>query len=133
MRNASASAAALALGLSFGLGAMAPAFARGSSSGKLPTFPVEASCHAAQQFSSDDTKGKDYDSCMRDEAQAKDELAKRWSSFKASDKKQCVEDGPDPSYVEMLTCLEMDTSKLVGSTRVPQIGGPVAPGLPPGH
>ena len=99
--------------------------------GKVPAFPVQTSCRAAQKFSDANSKDKDYESCMRDEARAKDELAKRWSSFKAVDKKQCIEEGPDPSYVEMLTCLEMDTSKLIGDTRVPQIGGPVAPGLPP--
>ena len=112
--------------------ASSSASARDSQSA-VPRFPVDVSCHAAQQFSSGNSKEKDYDGCMRDEARAKQELTQRWSSFKPSDKKQCVEEGPDPSYVEMLTCLEMDTSKLIGDTPVPQIGGPVAPGLTPGR
>lgn len=121
----------LAVTLAFGCAVFAAgeASARSRHEGNVPDFPVKLSCRAAQQFSSGVSKDKDYDSCMRDEARAKGELTQRWSSFKASDKRQCVEEGPDPSYVEMLTCLEMDTSKMIGDTRVPQIGGAVAPGL----
>lgn len=128
MRTAPVLAVTLALGFALIITAGA-AGARSRREGNLPVFPVETSCRAAQQFSSGTSKDKDYESCMRDEARAKSELAQRWSSFKPNDKKQCVEEGPDPSYVEMLTCLEMDTSKMIGDTRVPQIGGAVAPGL----
>jgi hypothetical protein len=109
-----------------------PARASGS---RPPDFPVTSSCHAAEEFSGGgaDARKKDYESCMRDEATAKDELGKRWSTFKAVDKKHCEEQQPNPSYVEMLTCLEMDTSRMIGDTQVPQIGGPVAPGLSTGN
>jgi hypothetical protein len=41
---------------------------------------------------------------------AKDQLAKNWSRFSASQKRACVKEstaGGDQSYVELLTCLEM--------------------------
>ena len=50
-----------------------------------------------------------------DETNAKDELAKRWSSYDASAKKDCIGEssiGGDKSYVELLTCLEMTTGKF---------------------
>ena len=67
---------------------------------------------------------------------AKAELAKRWGTFRTKDRQDCVEQGitPSPSYVEVLTCLEMNTDAIKNAPRVdgkpvPQIGGPVAPGL----
>ena len=51
-------------------------------------------------------------SCTRDETEAKNQLAKRWSSYGASEKKECVGEsttGGEKSYVELLTCLEMST------------------------
>ena len=73
---------------------------------------------------------------MQDEMRAKADLAKRWSQFKGKDKQDCVEQSrnPSPSYVEVLTCLEMDSDSMRNAPKidgkpVPQIGGPVAPGL----
>ena len=48
--------------------------------------------------------------CTSDETDAKNQLAKRWSSYSASQKKECVGEssiGGEKSYVELLTCLEM--------------------------
>ena len=52
-----------------------------------------------------------YQGCLDDELQAQETLAKSWSSFKAGAQKDCVEVtriGGAPSYVELLTCLELD-------------------------
>ncbi|WP_158809760.1 hypothetical protein [Beijerinckia sp. L45] len=100
----------------------------------VPELDVKGSCSDAQKFSSQgDDKGVAYKGCMQDETNAKNELAKRWSSFKAADKTSCVEQAraPSPSYVEVLTCLEMDTDSMNtgGRGHSPQIGGPSAPGL----
>jgi hypothetical protein len=41
-------------------------------------------------------------------------LAKRWSSFSASQKNGCIIEGRigESSYVELLTCLEMASGKF---------------------
>lgn len=104
--------------------------------GGVPYLDVKTSCSDAQKFSSG-TSDKDtaYKGCMQDEMNAKGELSKRWSSFKSKDKQDCVEQSrnPSPSYVEVLTCLEMDSGAMqnssAGGKSAPQIGGPVAPGL----
>jgi len=55
--------------------------------------------------------------CAVDEAKARDELQPQWGQFNSRDKATCIEetavDGT-PSYVELLTCLEMakDARKL---------------------
>lgn len=107
--------------------------ARPRSYNGVPDLDVKGSCSDAQKFSAQgDDKGVAYKGCMQDESNAKSELAKRWSSFKAADKTSCVEQAraPSPSYVEVLTCLEMDTDSMnTGRANTPQIGGPSAPGL----
>ena len=104
--------------------------------GGVPYLDVKTSCSDAQKFSSGSgDKDTAYKGCMQDEMNAKSELAKRWSQFKGKDKQDCVEQSrnPSPSYVEVLTCLEMDSGSMQygggGKGGPPQIGGPVAPGL----
>ena len=104
------------------------------SYGGVPELDVKSSCKDAQKFSSQgDDKGVAYKGCMQDEMNAKDQLSHRWSTFKVADKQTCVEQAraPSPSYVEVLTCLEMDTDGMNagGGKANPQIGGPLAPGL----
>ena len=133
-------------------GVMAAAFAaasadararRDDTGGGVPPLDVKSSCSDAQKFSSGtDSKDSAFKGCMQDETKAKDELAKHWSSFNAKDRHDCVEQSrnPSPSYVEVLTCLQLSTdverhAPKVNGEPVPQIGGPVAPGLtapPPG-
>jgi hypothetical protein len=49
--------------------------------------------------------------CAQDEAAARDQLQPVWNQSSAADKAACLKetniDG-SPSYVELLTCLEMD-------------------------
>jgi hypothetical protein len=49
------------------------------------------------------------DTCLQKEEAARDQLGKSWASFPARDKTECTAAatiGP-PSYVDLLTCLEM--------------------------
>ena len=107
------------------------AAAQDKSIGHVPSFDVAATCGEARKFSTGEQRENDYKGCLADEGRAKAELERQWSSFKAADKGQCVEDGPDPSYVELQTCLQLTVDKKIGDAQVPQIGGPVAPGLNP--
>jgi hypothetical protein len=60
-----------------------------------------------------ETRGAKDDSqiCMNDERDARDELAKKWSQFASEDRARCIRlstNDHSASYVEVLTCLEMD-------------------------
>ncbi len=121
--------------LAFGAVGEAQARAQHGGDGGVPNLDVKTSCSDAQKFSTDDGKSA-YKGCMQDESNAKAELAKRWGTFRTKDRQDCVQQGitPSPSYVEVLTCLEMNTDAIKNAPRVdgkpvPQIGGPVAPGL----
>ena len=120
--------------LAVGAGGGAQARAQHGGGG-VPDLDVKTSCSDAQKFSTDDGKSA-YKGCMQDEGNARAELAKRWGTFRPKDRQDCVQQGiaPSPSYVEVLTCLEMNTDAIKNAPRVdgkpvPQIGGPVAPGL----
>jgi len=88
-----------------------------------PTLNVEPSCRAAERSGID---GRTADSCMRGEDQAKGTLTDKWTQFSARQQARCtslVQMGGPPSYVELLTCLEVaeqadkipDTDGLRGS------------------
>lgn len=131
----------LVLGLGVAAAVGTPAEARRSrggtiQSGAVPELNVKGSCQDAQKFSTGDDQNLAFKGCMQDEDNAKAELSKRWSQFNGKDKSNCVEQSrfPSPSYVEVLTCLEMSSDAMRNAPRVngqpvPQIGGPVAPGL----
>jgi hypothetical protein len=49
-----------------------------------------------------------FDTCMSGEKAAREQLVKSWSTFSASDKALCVQPMQfNPSYIEWLTCAEM--------------------------
>lgn len=123
--------------LAFALPAEARRRGADTGGGGVPTLDVKGSCSDAQKFSSGVDKNMAFKGCMQDELNAKTELGKRWSEFKPKDRSNCVEQArfPSPSYVEVLTCLEMVSDAMrapaaAGGRPSPQIGGPVAPGLP---
>ncbi|MGH6794687.1 MAG: hypothetical protein ACREDD_07940 [Methylocella sp.] len=74
----------------------------------VPRFDIARSCDEARAYTGDD-KNLAYRGCMKDENEARAELARKWGHFKPGDRKDCVAQGaaPVPSYVELLTCLEM--------------------------
>jgi hypothetical protein len=46
--------------------------------------------------------------CLNDEKTAREDLAREWAQFSADDKATCTDETKNfnPSYVELLTCLE---------------------------
>ncbi len=74
----------------------------------VPRFDVARSCEAARAYTGKD-KNLAYRGCMQAENDARAELARKWAHFKPGDREDCVAQGaaPMPSYVEILTCLEM--------------------------
>jgi hypothetical protein len=79
----------------------------GAASGGVPALDVLPSCHAAaaEEVAISDR----LQACVTREQNARDQLVKRWTTFQSADRPRCV--GMlldcDPSYTELLTCLEM--------------------------
>ena len=73
----------------------------------VPKFDVERTCRAAAVSG---VPGRDSTSCHRDEQDARSKLEQDWSQYSAAQRSECdglVTTGGAPSYVELLTCLEM--------------------------
>ena len=76
---------------------------------KVPDLKFEPLCREGAA----EIRGAKDDSqvCMDDERAARDELAKKWSEFESADRARCIRlstNDHSASYVEVLTCLEMD-------------------------
>jgi hypothetical protein len=71
----------------------------------VPKFDVSRVCQ------SEAGSNEEQKRCAADETQARDTLQTEWTQFTPSAKKQCNEEANidnTPSYVELLTCLEME-------------------------
>jgi hypothetical protein len=81
----------------------------------VPNFNVEPVCRGISQqggLSLEPNKSvrQDYDSCIKSEMAAREQLVNQWSTFKASDKANCIgasSAGGLASYSGLLTCLQM--------------------------
>jgi hypothetical protein len=105
----------------------------GSARAQVPTVDIKRTCQAAAaamvSLGSPGT-ARDEEICMKSENDARDRMIKDWSSFEASDRKDCVQPkGYLPSYIEWLTCFEMN--KNVREMR--QRGQVMPPVLPTGR
>jgi hypothetical protein len=98
----------------------------------VPSLNVEPSCRAAADSAAMGSVAggnvRDLASCMRDENEARDQLAKEWSQFPPNERERCTSEtktGGSPSYVELLVCLEMirDAKNPTG------VVTPTAPGM----
>lgn len=72
-----------------------------------PQLDVQSSCNAV---ASRGLNGRTKEACMDEENGAQRTLRDKWAQFKSSQKSRCaglVQTGGPPSYVELLTCLEM--------------------------
>ena len=79
----------------------------------IPTIDVQKTCRAAASVTSSVASQRDVDICASSEQKAREQMVKDWSQYAAGDKVRCVQAGPKvylPSYVEWLTCLEMETA-----------------------
>jgi hypothetical protein len=74
----------------------------------VPNFSVEPFCRAVASRAA---PVGDAGICIRKEMEAKDQLAKEWTQFAAADKSHYLQlstIGGDPTYTELLTCLELE-------------------------
>ena len=73
---------------------------------EVPTLNTEPTCSDVGSLLMDASAG----SCLQDEKEARDSLSTQWKNFPAADRIECVAEtqiGGFPSYVQVLTCLEM--------------------------
>ncbi len=79
----------------------------------MPAFNVEPTCKGGL-----DSPGLNerYGRCLAEEKEARGKLESGWSKYPAGDRTQCSDTARmgTPSYVELLTCLEMarDAAKM---------------------
>ncbi|WP_342728696.1 hypothetical protein AAFG07_19695 [Bradyrhizobium sp. B097] len=91
-------------------------------SDRVPKLDVEATCKATVE--ADKAMGlalpQSFDKCMSDENSALQQLGPIWSSYSASIQAGCEGEagaGGSPSYVDLLTCLQMnDTARTTPVT-----------------
>jgi hypothetical protein len=78
-----------------------------AAAGSVPTFDTRPTCaDAAMEVSVTRT----VERCQESEQQARESLAAQWGSFPNADEANCTAEtqiGGFPSYVQLLTCLEM--------------------------
>ncbi|MBI1202096.1 MAG: hypothetical protein GC182_06250 [Rhodopseudomonas sp.] len=123
------------------VGVAISAGARGAQAADtVPTLNVASGCHAASIVAASQKHGRadglneglrrDESSCRHEEAQAHAKLSQVWNTFSGRQRGHCVRlmsYGGSPSYVELLTCLEMGkaaaaTPPMPANTKPPADG-----------
>ena len=80
---------------------------------EVPTVDIQKTCQSAAgamvSLMGGTTTEQDVNACLDSEQKARDQIVKDLATYSAADKKQCMRtDNYLPSYVEWLTCLEME-------------------------
>ena len=76
--------------------------------GDVPALNMNPTCSAAGAAGV--IAGRTTESCLRDEEDARNQLQRQWPQYLAADRTRCAQStsmSGVPSYVELLTCLEM--------------------------
>lgn len=99
----------------------------------VPTYDIEQTCRSAQVAGTGASDRANFDGCLRSERDARKQAQDHWGDYTATAKAQCREQfkaGGYPSYVEMITCLELasGTVPAQSGTGGDATGGPGSPG-----
>jgi hypothetical protein len=97
----------------------------------VPNYDVQTLCRSESDLAQDEA---DFNSCIHDERSARGELAKHWTTYPLPAKNICLSNtgiGLGHSYVELVTCFEIENWKNhlndIGGT----VGGAATGGSPP--
>jgi hypothetical protein len=74
----------------------------------VPQFDAAPGCRAGANTGV--TRGNNIDGCIKSEMDARAQLVRDWNAFPVADRAHCASlarMGTTPSYIEVLTCLEM--------------------------
>jgi hypothetical protein len=75
----------------------------------VPKFDIARNCKLDVAATTGLSVGQPLKNCIRDEQRAQQQLTSQWSKFRAADRARCIGDEDiSPSYVSLLTCLQMD-------------------------
>jgi len=90
-----------------------PAGTAVAARGDVPTIDIRNTCKVAAgamvQLMGSTSMERDIEICLSSEQSARDQLVKDWGTYSSRDRERCVRPGVYlPSYVEWLTCLEME-------------------------
>jgi predicted acylesterase/phospholipase RssA len=86
----------------------------------LPALNVESGCRAAAKMGGSLSLDTSLRQCLADEKSARDELEKQWTQFSLVLRERCVattETAGNPSYVEVLVCLQMGRDAALTAKR----------------
>jgi hypothetical protein len=78
---------------------------------RVPVFDVSRSCKLDAAATTGLSVDQSLKNCVNDENRAQRQLMSQWSKFSSSSKAQCIPletIGGTPSYVSLLTCLQMN-------------------------
>ena len=78
---------------------------------RVPAFDISRSCKLDLAATAGLSVDQSLKNCVNDENRARQQLMSQWSKFSASSRAQCVpleNVGGTPSYVSLLTCLQMN-------------------------
>lgn len=92
-------------------------FAAHAQAETVPDLDVEKTCRSSQIADPSVNDKASYEGCLRSEKEAKRQAEQHWSSYAPAAKRQCeaqFKAGGYPSYVEMVTCLELATGVVPG-------------------
>lgn len=84
------------------------AAANAAAAQEIPNFDARPGCQAGAR--SGLIARPDVDACVASERKARDQMTAEWGQFNGADKQRCIAKthlGGPPSYVEVLTCLEL--------------------------
>jgi hypothetical protein len=105
-------------------------FLSAALSTSIPQANIKDICRSATVDSLPEDRANASRGCIGDETSARDQLKREWGRFNATDRSNCVETpGMKFSYVELLTCLEMQRGGNFGP--VAPAGSPALPGAAP--
>jgi hypothetical protein len=88
--------------------AMVVMFLLAALGASIPQADIDRICESAKVDSLPEDRVTAMRGCVGDETSARDQLRREWGRYSAADKNNCASTpGMQFSYVELLTCLEM--------------------------
>jgi hypothetical protein len=99
-----------------------------AQSARVPTVDIATTCRTSEKaITSIFGPGtmQTFDSCMKQENEARMDIVKNWRNYPAGGRQRCINTtGYMPSYVEWLTCLEMEQSVEAMRKNNPAVSNP---------
>jgi hypothetical protein len=104
---------------------MAPMFLVAALAAFIPTTSLDSVCQGAKVGSLPEDQANAFQVCVQDERAAREELRRKWGLFSESMRETCAEPpGETFSYVELLTCLQMQSGGIGNKPQTPALTSP---------